>query len=199
MAGSLPRADVGVFGGSGFYRFLDDVTEVAVETPYGSTSAPVAIGSLGSRTVAFLPRHGAHHEHPPHRVPYRANVWAMHALGVTNVFGPCASGSLQAGIVPGRRPVIFTPSTDTGDLPRLKIRTFTRIESPNASNSWPSKRRRRPRRNTPPPWLPGPTRQRQPPANRPNRPNRNNARGKEEIGNVVSRPAAGYRACPSAP
>ena len=94
-------ADVGVFGGSGFYRFLDDVTEVVVDTPFGTTSAPVAIGALGDRTVAFLPRHGAHHEHPPHRVPYRANVWAMHALGVTNVFGPCASGSLQAHIGPG--------------------------------------------------------------------------------------------------
>ncbi|WP_421118791.1 S-methyl-5'-thioadenosine phosphorylase [Aquihabitans daechungensis] len=101
MAGTLPQADVGVFGGSGFYRFLDDVTEVVVDTPYGPTAAPVAIGTLGSRTVAFLPRHGARHEFPPHRVPYRANVWAMHALGVTNVFGPCASGSLQAGIVPG--------------------------------------------------------------------------------------------------
>ena len=51
--------------------------------------------------MAFLPRHGVHHEYPPHLVPYRANVWAMHSLGVTSVFGPCASGSLQAGVVPG--------------------------------------------------------------------------------------------------
>ncbi|MCU1497958.1 MAG: 5-methylthioadenosine phosphorylase [Acidimicrobiales bacterium] len=96
-----PSAEVGVFGGSGFYRFLDDVTEVSIETPHGPTSAPVAIGRLGSRTVAFLPRHGAAHEFPPHRVPYRANVWALHALGVTNVFGPCASGSLQRHVAPG--------------------------------------------------------------------------------------------------
>ncbi|MCU1372459.1 MAG: methylthioadenosine phosphorylase [Ilumatobacteraceae bacterium] len=101
MTGALPRADIGVFGGSGFYRFLDDVTEVVVDTPHGPTAAPIAIGTVGDRTVAFLPRHGAHHEFPPHRVPYRANVWAMHALGVTDVFGPCASGSLQAHIVPG--------------------------------------------------------------------------------------------------
>lgn len=101
MTGTLPRADVGVFGGSGFYGFLDDVTEVVVDTPFGPTAAPVAIGTLGERTVAFLPRHGAHHEFPPHRIPYRANVWAMHALGVTSVFGPCASGSLQAHIAPG--------------------------------------------------------------------------------------------------
>jgi 5'-methylthioadenosine phosphorylase len=98
---TLPRAEVGVFGGSGFYRFLDDVTEVDVDTPYGPPSAPVHLGHLGERTVAFLPRHGADHEFPPHRINARANVWAMHALGVTNVFGPCASGSLQAHVVPG--------------------------------------------------------------------------------------------------
>jgi 5'-methylthioadenosine phosphorylase len=98
---ALPHADVGVFGGSGFYRFLDDVTEVAIDTPYGPTSAPIAIGSVGPRTVAFLPRHGARHQFPPHLVPYRANVWAMHSLGVASVFGPCASGSLQADVVPG--------------------------------------------------------------------------------------------------
>lgn len=97
----LPTADVGVLGGSGFYRFLDDVTEVVVDTPYGPTSAPIAVGSLGERSVAFVPRHGADHEHPPHLLPYRANVWALHALGVTNVFGPCASGSLQAHVEPG--------------------------------------------------------------------------------------------------
>ena len=100
-AADLPTADVGVLGGSGFYRFLDDVTEAVVDTPFGPTSAPIAVGRLGARTVAFLPRHGAGHEHPPHRLPYRANVWALHALGVTNVFGPCASGSLQAHVAPG--------------------------------------------------------------------------------------------------
>lgn len=101
MTAELPRADVGVFGGSGFYRFLDDVTEVEVATPYGPPSAPVAVGTIGERTVAFVPRHGPDHRHPPHAIPYRANVWAMHALGVTNVFGPCASGSLQPHIAPG--------------------------------------------------------------------------------------------------
>ena len=101
MTPALPRADVGVFGGSGFYRFLEDVEEVEVDTPFGPPSAPVHLGRLGERTVAFLPRHGAHHQFPPHAIPYRANVWAMHALGVVNVFGPCASGSLQAHVVPG--------------------------------------------------------------------------------------------------
>jgi len=98
---TAPQADVGVFGGSGFYRFLDDVTEVTVDTPYGAPSAPIHLGHLGDRTVAFLPRHGAAHQFPPHVLPYRANVWAMHSLGVTNVFGPCASGSLQTHVEPG--------------------------------------------------------------------------------------------------
>lgn len=95
------RVEVGVFGGSGFYSFLSDVREVAVETPYGDPSAPVAIGEVGGRTVAFLPRHGTKHELPPHMINYRANVWALHELGVTRVIGPCAAGSLKADVKPG--------------------------------------------------------------------------------------------------
>ena len=95
------RADVGVFGGSGFYAFLSDVTEVTVETPYGTPSAPLTIGSLGDRRVAFLPRHGRRHEFPPHRIPYKANVWAMKELGVERVLAPTAAGSLQRHVARG--------------------------------------------------------------------------------------------------
>lgn len=95
------RAEIGVFGGSGFYAFLDDVTTVAVHTPYGPPSAPVTIGTVGDTTVAFLPRHGVHHEVPPHKVNYRANVWAMREVGVRRLVGPCAAGSLQPGVKPG--------------------------------------------------------------------------------------------------
>ena len=94
-------AEIGVFGGSGFYEFLDDVTAVPVHTPYGPPSAPLSIGSLGNRRIAFLPRHGLHHELPPHRVNYRANVWAMREVGVTRIVGPCAAGSLHPEIHPG--------------------------------------------------------------------------------------------------
>ena len=94
-------AEIGVFGGSGFYAFLDDVVEVPVHTPYGAPSAPVAVGTVGDRRVAFLPRHGVHHEIPPHRVNFRANVWAMRELGVTRVLGPCAAGSLTPEVRPG--------------------------------------------------------------------------------------------------
>jgi len=95
------NAEVGVFGGSGLYRFLDDVVEVDIDTPYGRPAATVHIGDVGGRPVAFLPRHGSQHELPPHRINYRANVWAMHELGVTQLVAPCASGSLRPGIAPG--------------------------------------------------------------------------------------------------
>ena len=91
-------AEVGVFGGSGFTSLLDDGEDVAVDTPYGAPSARITIGTIAGRRVAFMPRHGAHHEFPPHRINYRANVWAMHSLGVRWLLGPCASGSLQLPI-----------------------------------------------------------------------------------------------------
>ncbi len=92
---------VGVIGGSGFYRLLDDVDLVHVETPYGVPSDDVAIGNVGDRRVAFIPRHGRKHTVPPAAINYRANLWALHSLGVRRVVGPCASGSLQARIGPG--------------------------------------------------------------------------------------------------
>ncbi len=92
---------VGVFGGSGFYRFLDDVEEIAVATPYGPPSAHVRMGEVEGTRVAFMPRHGDEHELPPHRINYRANVWAMRELGVTRILGPCACGSLKADLSPG--------------------------------------------------------------------------------------------------
>jgi 5'-methylthioadenosine phosphorylase len=94
-------AEIGVFGGSGFYSFLDHTETVELDTPYGPPSAPPVIGDVGGRRVAFLPRHGMQHEFPPHRVPYRANVWAMKELGVGRVLGPNACGSLQRGVRPG--------------------------------------------------------------------------------------------------
>ncbi|TMC05649.1 MAG: S-methyl-5'-thioadenosine phosphorylase [Chloroflexi bacterium] len=95
------RAHVGVFGGSGFYRLLDDVEFVEVETPYGPPSDRVAIGEVGGVRVAFLPRHGARHTLPPAAINYRANVWALKELGVTRVIAPTAAGSLQPGVRPG--------------------------------------------------------------------------------------------------
>ena len=95
---TMPNAEIGVFGGSGFYSFLDDVEEVEIETPYGKPSAPFTIGDVGGKRVAFLPRHGRSHELPPAQIPYRANVWAMRELGVRRIIGPNASGSLKPDI-----------------------------------------------------------------------------------------------------
>jgi 5'-methylthioadenosine phosphorylase len=94
-------AEIGVFGGSGFYSLLEDVREVKVDTPYGPPSDSVFLADVAGRKVAFIPRHGRRHTLPPHRVPYRANVWALRSLGVKAVISPCAAGSLQAHVKPG--------------------------------------------------------------------------------------------------
>ncbi|REJ34602.1 MAG: S-methyl-5'-thioadenosine phosphorylase [Bacillota bacterium] len=97
----MARADIGVFGGSGFYEFLSGVEEVWVDTPYGAPSDKVAIAEIGGKRVAFLPRHGKDHRLPPHKINYRANLWAMKELGVQRILGPCAAGSLQPHVKPG--------------------------------------------------------------------------------------------------
>lgn len=100
-APSSTRAEIGVIGGTGLYSFLGDPTEVAVETPYGEPSDRLVVGEIGGRRVAFVPRHGRDHQHPPHRVNYRANLWALRSLGVRQVLGPCAVGSLRPLLGPG--------------------------------------------------------------------------------------------------
>src|SRR5256714_10029030 len=94
-------AEIGVFGGSGFYQWLDAARLVTVDTPYGPPSGPIALAEVGGRRVAFLPRHGPHHQIPAPFVNYRANVWAMRQLGVRRIIGPSAVGSLQAAHQPG--------------------------------------------------------------------------------------------------
>lgn len=101
-----PRGvEVAVIGGTGFYSFLEasggNVEEHAIDTPYGAPSAPIAVGSVGSRRVAFLPRHGKNHEFPPHAINYRANLWALASLGVRQVLAPCAVGGLSHTVAPG--------------------------------------------------------------------------------------------------
>jgi 5'-methylthioadenosine phosphorylase len=95
------RAEIGVIGGSGFYEFLDSADEVRVETPYGPPSDPLVIGEIGGKRVAFLPRHGRDHRFPPHKIPYRANMWALRSVGVRQIIAPSAVGSLTADYGPG--------------------------------------------------------------------------------------------------
>lgn len=94
-------AEIGVFGGSGFYSFLTDPESHQIDTPYGSPSAQIMSGDIAGRRVAFLPRHGARHEFPPHKINYRANLWAMRELGVTRILAPTAAGSLQPHVKRG--------------------------------------------------------------------------------------------------
>ena len=95
------QAEIGVFGGSGFYEWLGQVEPITIETPYGPPSGPIGLGEVGGRRVAFLARHGSGHTIPPHAVNYRANVWAMRHLGVRRVIGPSAVGSLKSELRPG--------------------------------------------------------------------------------------------------
>jgi len=94
-------APVGVIGGSGLYSLLTDAEQVSVETPYGPPSGELVRGEVGGREVVFLPRHGRDHRHPAHVINYRANLWALRSLGVRQVLGPCAVGSLRPALGPG--------------------------------------------------------------------------------------------------
>jgi 5'-methylthioadenosine phosphorylase len=96
----MAQAEIGVFGGSGFYSLLEDVREAKIDTPYGAPSDSLFLATVRGRKVAFLPRHGRNHTLPPHKINYRANVWAMRSLGVQAIISPCAAGSLQKHVEP---------------------------------------------------------------------------------------------------
>jgi len=96
-----PRAEIGVIGGSGFYEFLSGAQRVGVATPFGDPSDDLVIGELHGRRVAFVARHGRDHRFAPHRVNYRANLWALRSVGVRQVLAPCAVGSLRRELGPG--------------------------------------------------------------------------------------------------
>ncbi len=101
MTDSSAAASIGVIGGSGFYEFFSSADEITVHTPYGEPSDPVMVGEVAGRRVAFVPRHGRDHRFPPHRIPFRANPWALRSLGVRQVLAPSAVGSLTASYGPG--------------------------------------------------------------------------------------------------
>jgi 5'-methylthioadenosine phosphorylase len=94
-------ADVAVIGGSGLYALLDGAEEHRVDTPFGPPSDPITVASVAGRPTAFLPRHGRDHRYPPHRIPYRANLWALREIGVRQILAPCAVGGLRPDLGPG--------------------------------------------------------------------------------------------------
>lgn len=118
MSDEHPR--IAVIGGSGFYEFLDNPKSVAVSTPYGDPSAPITVGEAGGRTVGFLPRHGTGHEFPPHRINYRANLWALRSLGVRQVLAPCAVGGLQ----PETQPATLVVPDQLVDRTTSRVQTY---------------------------------------------------------------------------
>lgn len=94
--------DLALIGGTGLYRLpgLTNVERRAIDTPYGSTSDSLVVGSLGHRRIAFLARHGESHTIPPHRVNYRANIWALHHVGARRVIGVNAVGGIRDDMGP---------------------------------------------------------------------------------------------------
>ena len=113
-------AEIGILGGSGFYELLDGASEHDVDTPWGAPSDRVVTGSYGGRDVAFLARHGRDHAVPPHRINYRANVWALRELGVRRVVAPCAVGALRPELEVGT----FVVLDQFVDRTRSRAQTF---------------------------------------------------------------------------
>ena len=94
---------LGIIGGTGLTRLpdLEIVRREVVNTPYGEPSGPLTHGRLHGREVTFLARHGYGHTIPPHRVNYRANVWALKQVGLARVMAVAAVGGIDAALQPG--------------------------------------------------------------------------------------------------
>ncbi len=92
---------IGIIGGSGLYNIMDNKELLSVDTPYGDPSDKIEIGKINNVDVAFLPRHGKKHTIPPHKVNYKANIFALHKLGVERIIGLNAVGSLNEDYNPG--------------------------------------------------------------------------------------------------
>jgi 5'-deoxy-5'-methylthioadenosine phosphorylase len=95
---------VAIIGGTGLtsLKGLQIKSSEVVETPYGAPSAPLSIGEMSGREVVFLPRHGGAHTIPPHKINYRANLWALNQSGVDAIIAVNAVGGIRADMTPGR-------------------------------------------------------------------------------------------------
>ena len=98
----MEQVNIGIIGGSGLYQMpeLQDVREIAVDTPFGKPSDAFIVGELEGVKVAFLPRHARGHKFLPTEVPYRANIYAMKLLGIEYILSVSAVGSLQERYAP---------------------------------------------------------------------------------------------------
>jgi 5'-methylthioadenosine phosphorylase len=115
----LKRAKIAIIGGTGFEELFADARQKTLETPYG-TPSPIFAGKMGTREVFFLPRHGEEHSLPPHRINYRANIYALHKLGTEVVLSTNAVGAIDRKIKPGDTVVPH----DFVDFTKLRPTTF---------------------------------------------------------------------------
>jgi 5'-methylthioadenosine phosphorylase len=99
----MNKPTLAIIGGSGLYHMpgLESTEEINLDTPFGKPSAPITVGTLEGRRVAFLARHGIGHHITPSEVPYRANIYALKSLGVQQVLSISACGSLREDYAPG--------------------------------------------------------------------------------------------------
>ncbi len=102
------KAELGIIGGTGVYDydFIEEIEIVDIDTPYGKPSDKIKIGNYGGKKIALLPRHGSKHTIPPHMINHRANIWALHKLGVKRIIATAAVGSLKEEFAPGD--IVFT-------------------------------------------------------------------------------------------
>ena len=94
---------IAIIGGSGFYKFLPDATEIKVETPFSKDPIVLSKGKIEGRDVIFMPRHGSGHSIPPHKIDFRANIYALHKVGVKRIISTTAVGSVRKEILPGMK------------------------------------------------------------------------------------------------
>ena len=94
---------IGIIGGTGLSSLdgLNIIEQKVIETPFGKPSSALSMGELQGRPVIFLPRHGENHTLPPHKVNYRANIWALHSAGVKKIIAVAAVGGIRSDMSPG--------------------------------------------------------------------------------------------------
>ena len=113
------KTRIAIIGGSGLEKLFEKPEQSIIKTPYG-TAPPVSIGKVGGKQVAILPRHGPNHSVPPHRINYRASIWALHTLGVRRILATNAVGAINRDFKPGQ---IAVPH-DFVDFTKARCTTF---------------------------------------------------------------------------
>lgn len=115
----MRKVDIAILGGTGLESLLSNSEQIRRGTPYG-LPPPIFLGEINGKTVAFMPRHGVHHEVPPHKVNYRANIYALHEIGVKRVIATNAVGAINPKLKPG----YFVVPHDLIDFTKLRQVTF---------------------------------------------------------------------------